>query len=113
MKRICSSFFSITGTFLLVTTLCAGALIFLAVYNVIRWQGNEIPNNSVSRLIVFSQLVLVLLLFGISIVQFLAMLVQLSVGKWKNAALCLAGAAISLFAILFTMFFDRGSIFFQ
>ena len=105
--------FSFVGFLLLVAMLLAAALMSLAMYNVARWQGDTIPDNSISRLIITSQLVLVLILLVTAFTQIIAMFAQLSNQKWKHAALCLMGVAVSVFAIFFTMIFDSGSVFFQ
>ena len=98
---------------LTISIIIAAALVALAVYNVSLWQDDKIPKNSHSRLVLYLQSAAVLFLLLTAFAQAIAVFEELFRKNWRNSALCLTGATISMSAILFTINYDHGSVFYQ
>ncbi|MEM9942334.1 MAG: hypothetical protein AAF939_12285 [Planctomycetota bacterium] len=105
--------FSKSGILLFLTVLFSGTLIALAIYNASLWSNGQQPANSLSRAVLTFQLVAVLTLFLTGLIHIITAMIQVCFQKWKVAAIHACGIAAAAVAILFTMIFDQGSIFFQ
>ena len=106
-------FKSFTFVAMVLTVIVGLLLVGTAIYNTSLWQNGARPPLDVSKKILWTQMLFVLALFASMMFHLVTMLIHLINGDNRNALMSITGTVFSFAALVFTMFFDQGSIFHQ
>ena len=109
-KRIFGSFTFVT----LVLAVIVGLLLAgTAIYHTSLWQNGARPPLDLSKKILWTQMVFVLALLVSILFHLVTTLIHLVNGNRWHALMAIAGTVVSIAALVFSMAYDRGSIFHQ
>jgi len=92
---------------------CGAVLIASAVYNQSLWANDPGPSNALSRRILGTQATMVMALIVLLMSNFVSAVICGLKKDYKVSTVCLAAAAFVMIALVFTMAYDRASVFFQ